>query len=196
MCKSVITVAPECTLHAKICEYCLSKKVMLVRKKLNFIVPVVKSPTMELRIRQLTNANFAAVKVLFRKAFAEEIYPYEDLDQSWIERSKPDSFGFFYQGNLIGFVIASYHVRNKSNMYIDYLALDPEFRGNGIGSFLLKLLIGKCYKKNGSMHLYPEREELLSWYTRHGFCETSKNYFVFHSYGTRKQHAIHKSLGL
>jgi ribosomal protein S18 acetylase RimI-like enzyme len=151
---------------------------------------------MELRIRQLTNTHFADVKVLFRKAFAEGTYPDEHLELSWIERSNPDSFGFFHEGRLIGFVIASFHVHNGSNMYIDYLALDPEFRGHGVGSALLKRLLEKCYKKNGSLHLYPERSELVNWYTRHGFSETNKNYYVFHSYNTRKQHVYHKALGL
>jgi ribosomal protein S18 acetylase RimI-like enzyme len=159
-------------------------------------VKVLPTVNMELRIRQLTNANFSAVKVLFRKAFAEDTYPDEDLELSWIERSNPDSVGFFHEDRLIGFVIASYHVKNGPNMYINYLALDPEFRGNGIGSVLLKRLLVKCYKNNRSMHLYPERPELLNWYTRHGFCKTNNNYYVFHSYNTRKQHVYHKSLGL
>jgi GNAT superfamily N-acetyltransferase len=154
-----------------------------------------ESPTMEVRIRQLSNANFADVKVLFRKAFDEK-YPEEDLDISWIARSIPNSFGFFNDGRLIGFAIASFHRKNGSSMYIDYLALDPEFRGNGVGSVLLKKLLERCYRNNGSVHLYPERPELLGWYTRHGFCETSKNYYVFHSYNTRKQHIYHKALGL
>jgi ribosomal protein S18 acetylase RimI-like enzyme len=154
---------------------------------------------MEVRIRPLTAANYAVVKILFRKAFNEETYPYEDLETSWIERSHPDSFGFFSQQDgdkMIGFVIGSYHSQNGSNLYIDYLALDPEFRGNGIGSVLLRRLVEKCYRKGGSIHLYPEREELHNWYKRNGFYESSKNYYVFHSYSTRKQHAIHKSLGL
>jgi GNAT superfamily N-acetyltransferase len=151
---------------------------------------------MEVRIRQLTNKNLADVKVLFRKAFAAETYPEEDLEISWIERSNPDSFGFFIEGKLVGFVIASFHVQNKSSMYIDYLALDPEFRGNGVGSVLLKKLLEKCYKNNGSIHLYPERPELLNWYTRHGFRPTNNNYYVFHSYNTRRQHVYHKALGL
>jgi ribosomal protein S18 acetylase RimI-like enzyme len=151
---------------------------------------------MELRLRQLTPAHYAAVKVIFRNAFHEGPYPDEALETSWIERSHPDSFGFFSKDKMIGFVIASYHNHNGSNLYIDYLALEPEFRGNGVGSALLRRLVEKCYRKGGSIHLYPEREELHDWYKRNGFYESSRNYYVFHSYSTRKQHAIHKSLGL
>lgn len=152
--------------------------------------------TINIHIRQLTSSHYENVKDIFKKAFNTEKYPEEDLDTSWIERSHPDSFGFFHRGRLIGFVIASYHSRNGSNMYIDYLALDPEFRGNGIGSILLRRLVERRYNIRGSVHLYPERDELLSWYKRHGFNETNKNYYVFHSYGTRKQHVLHKALGL
>lgn len=151
---------------------------------------------MEVRIRQLTNANLPDVKILFRKAFDEETYTEEDLEISWIERSIPNSFGFFHDQRIIGFAITSFHRKNGSNMYIDYLALDPEFRGNGVGSVLLKKLLERCYMNNGSVHLYPERPELLNWYTRHGFCKTNKNYYVFHSYNTRKQHIYHRALGL
>jgi ribosomal protein S18 acetylase RimI-like enzyme len=157
-------------------------------------------PEMELRLRQLTPAHYATVKIIFRNAFHEGPYPDEALETSWIERSHPDSFGFFCkQGGeekMIGFVIASYHSHNGSNLYIDYLALNPEFRGNGVGSALLRRLVEKCYRKGGSIHLYPEREELHDWYKRNGFYESSRNYYVFHSYSTRKQHAIHKNLGL
>lgn len=152
--------------------------------------------TINIHIRQLTSSHYENVKDIFKKAFNTEKYPEEDLDTSWIERSHPDSFGFFHHGRLIGFVIASYHSRNGSNMYIDYLALDPEFRGNGIGSILLRRLVERRYNIRGSVHLYPERDELLGWYKRHGFNETNKNYYVFHSYGTRKQHVLHKALGL
>lgn len=151
---------------------------------------------MELYIRQLKQEHFEDVKVIFRKAFDPELYPDEDLNISWIERSDPDSYGFFYKDRMIGFAIASYHIKSGSNMYVDYIALDPEYRGNGLGSTLLCKLIEKCYKRNGSIHLYPEREELLDWYMRHGFRKTNNGYYVFHSYNTRRQHVYHKALGL
>ena len=152
--------------------------------------------TINIHIRQLSGSHYEKVKDIFQKAFDKNKYPEEDLETSWIERSHPDSFGFFVNERIIGFVIASYHSRNGSNMYIDYLALLPEFRGSGIGSILLRRLIERRYAVRGSLHLYPERDELLGWYKRHGFNETNKNYYVFHSYGTRKQNVLHKSLGL
>lgn len=150
----------------------------------------------QLEIEELTDEDYDDVKRIFRASFKEETYPMEDLETSWDYRSPPDSLGFFVGRRMIGFVIASFHKKNGPNMYIDYIALDTSFRGMGIGSKLMSTLIEKCYKEGGSIHLYPERSSLHSWYERHGFYKSSKNYFVFHSYGTRQQRMAHAALGL
>ena len=149
-----------------------------------------------MEIVELSDDDYYEVKRIFRISFKEETYPIEDLETSWDYRSPADSVGFFMGGKMIGFVLASFHKKNGSNMYIDYIALDPSFRGMGIGSRLMSRLIEKCYKEGGSIHLYPERGSLHAWYERFGFYKTAKNYFVFHSYGTRRQSAAHATLGL
>ena len=145
-----------------------------------------------MELRPLSKENYRDAKNLFKRTFK---IPYADFIVSWNERSTPDSFSIFYENRFIGFVIASYHRSSGSNMYIDYIALDPEYRGNGIGSTLLRMLVEKCYRENRSVHLYPERKDILSWYARHGFNQTINGHYVFHSYSTRKQHIHHKALG-
>jgi ribosomal protein S18 acetylase RimI-like enzyme len=102
-----------------------------------------------------------------------------------------------FRGNeLIGFVIASYHRSSATSLYIDYFALSPEVRGSGLGTKFLLELVTECFDSGGSIHLYPERQELVSWYERNGFRKTHGGYYVFHSYSTRQQHAVHQMLGL
>ena len=145
---------------------------------------------------ELDDSHYECVKGVFKAAFDQEKYPEDDLKVSWDYRSHENSFGFLLKGKLFGFVLASFHKKNGKNMYIDYIALAPEFRGNGLGSSLMTLLIKKCYKEGGSLHLFPERQSLHAWYERYGFYKTTKNYLTFHSYGTRRQSPAHSRLGL
>jgi GNAT superfamily N-acetyltransferase len=71
-------------------------------------------------------------------------------------------------------------------MYIDYIAIRSDYRGQGIGSVLITKLISMCYAENQSIHLYPERSEVQPWYLRHGFYETYGGFFNLHYYNTRR----------
>jgi ribosomal protein S18 acetylase RimI-like enzyme len=143
-------------------------------------------------LRRLTEKDYPAVEELFRVSFKIE----GDLLISWAERSKKDSMGLFDKEVLIGFCIASYHRSSGDSMYIDYFALKPEYRGSGLGTNFLLELVTDTFDRNGSIHLYPEREELIPWYERNGFRKTHGGYYVFHSYMTRAQSKVHKMLGL
>ena len=88
-------------------------------------------------------------------------------------------------GELIGFLITSYHKTSGANLYIDYIALKSEWRGQGLGSLILRDLLAQCKKERRSVHLFPERPELHPWYKSLSFRETNKGFFNFHSYETR-----------
>ena len=142
--------------------------------------------------RRLTETDYPAVEEMFLSSFK---IPIGDFLISWAERSKKDSMGLFDNG-LIGFCIASYHRSSGNSMYIDYFALKPEYRGSGLGTKFLLELVTDAFDNNGSIHLYPEREELIPWYERNGFRKTHGGYYVFHSYMTRAQSKVHSMLGL
>ena len=144
---------------------------------------------MDIIIKELTDNDYRAAKGIYREFFDREKFKLHHINCSWVNRSKPDSYGFFTPDNtLIGFVIASFHTRNGNNMYIDYIALDKNYRGKGMGSLLLKTLVKECYKNRQAVHLYPERPELEDWYQRHGFNESYDGVFNFHYYETRNQY--------
>ena len=145
--------------------------------------------------RRLTEKDFPAVEELFLATFPHT--PEGDFLISWEFRSKKDSMGIFQPGgSLMGFVIGSYHSSSGNSLYIDYFALKPEYRGSGIGTNFLLQLVTEAFDSNGSIHLYPEREQLVPWYERNGFHKTHGGYYVFHSYKTRAQTEVHKMLGL
>ena len=136
---------------------------------------------------QLTDLHYRSVKAIFRDTFDRSIFDTSSLNISWYNRSKEESYGFFLDGNLIGFIITSYHVKNKDNLYVDYIAFDKEYRGKGLGTAILKDML-KGFKDVGrSVHLYPERQELWPWYERLGFQKTHNGYMNFHSYETRSK---------
>ena len=122
---------------------------------------------------------------MYKKTFPE--IPLEDLDISWDYRSRPDSYGIWDGDRLAGFVLASFHTRSGSSMYIDFFALDESDRGNGLGTQLVQEFLSSLIEKNGSVHLFPRNEKVAKWYMRNGFCESTNGYYVCHSYQTRSK---------
>ena len=145
---------------------------------------------MSIQRRALRESDYSQVEELFTISFPK--IPPGDLLVSWTGRSRK-SIGMFIYDMLVGFVIAS---QTSTSVYIDYFALHPDFRGGGLGSSFLLELVKECYETNGSVHLYPERDDLVPWYERNGFRKTHGGYYVFHSHKTRAQHAVHLRLGL
>ena len=139
----------------------------------------------------LDNSHYRAVRALFKNTFDPEAFPVNSLNISWHNRSKEESYAFLDPLNkkLVGFIITSYHARNKDNLYVDYIALDPSCRGKGLGTAIVKAFLEEIKKHRRSIHLYPARKELYSWYERLGFYKTHGGYYNFHSYETRTRTA-------
>jgi len=135
----------------------------------------------------LEESHYRAVKELFKNTFDPEAFPVNSLNISWHNRSKEESYAFLdpLDKNLIGFIITSYHARNKDNLYVDYIALDSSSRGKGLGTAIVKAFLEEIKKHRRSIHLYPARKELHGWYERLGFYKTHGGYYNFHSYDTR-----------
>lgn len=149
---------------------------------------------MNFQQKPLEESDFARVELLFIKTFPT--IPTEDLYISWEFRSKKHSMGIVLSDRLVGFVICSYHRSSGKSLYVDYFALEPDYRGSGLGTQFLLQLVTETFDSNGSIHLYPARGQLVSWYERNGFRKTHGGYYVFHSYKTRAQTKVHKMLGL
>ena len=136
---------------------------------------------------QLTDAHYRAVKAIYRDTFDRTEFQIKDLNTSWHYRCQEESYGFILNGVLIGFIITSYHVKNKDNLYVDYIAFDKQYRGKGLGTAILKDMLKSFQEVGRSVHLYPERPELWDWYSRLGFQMTHDGFMNFHSYNTRSK---------
>jgi ribosomal protein S18 acetylase RimI-like enzyme len=135
----------------------------------------------------LEDKHYRAVKGIFRDTFDRTIFDIHHINTSWRNRSKEESYGFMLNGVLIGFIITSYHVKNKDNLYVDYIAFDQQYRGRGLGTSVLTDMLNGFKELGRSVHLYPERQELWPWYERLGFQKTFNGYMNFHSYETRSK---------
>lgn len=131
---------------------------------------------------------------LFKNEWIEK--PDCDFSTSWNGRDESSVAILDENNKFIGFIISSYHRKNGDNLYIDYIALNDDNKGKGIGSKILKQYISNAFAKKSSVHLWPDSDDILPWYTRHGFSPTNDGYYNFHSYETRRQDKIHKGLGL
>ena len=138
-----------------------------------------------MNFKRLTQHHKRAVRAIFVKTFPE--IPLEDLNISWNSRSKADSYGIWLGHSLAGFIIASFHTSSASSMYVDFFALDEAYRGNGLGTKLLQDFLGHLVTKTGSIHLYPRNPSVAKWYAQNGFRESTKGYYVCHTYKTRSK---------
>lgn len=136
----------------------------------------------------LQQKHYRAVRSLFKETFDPKIFTTHSLNISWHYRSKEESYAFLNKNKkFIGFIITSYHKQNKENLYVDYIALHPAYRGQGIGTAIIMEFLQEVKKHRRSIHLYPERKELYGWYERLGFYKTHGGYYNFHSYETRSK---------
>lgn len=149
---------------------------------------------MDFRVVRLTKNYRSLVYDLFVKEWPEK--PESDFITSWDGRDESSIAVLNGARKFIGFIISSYHPSNGGNLYIDYIALTAECKGHGIGSKILKGFVSKAFANKSSVHLWPDKDELLDWYERNGFSHTNDGYYNFHSYETRRQNEVHNSLGL
>lgn len=144
---------------------------------------------MKFAIRPLLQQDYRSIKDIFHDAFDAWKLPVTDLGISWRRRSIPDSRGIFSrEGDLLGFAIVSFHKRNGTNRYLDYLAIHSSFRGKDLGTILLSDVIESCRDDKSSIHLYPvDSPRIKAWYESHGFRDTNNGYMNLHFYETRSK---------
>lgn len=156
------------------------------------------NPHMEYTTAPLTDNYKFKVRSLFVENWPEKSE--SDFEISWDGRDASSlvilDMVASRRGKFSGFVIASYHKQSGDNLYIDYIALTNDCKGRGIGSKVLASYVNEAFATKSSLHLWPDKDELLAWYTKHGFTQTNDGYYNFHSYETRRQNQIHTRLGL
>jgi len=144
---------------------------------------------MQTVIRPLTEKDYTSVKDIFYDTFKEPEYADKNCEESWRDRSVPDSLGIFSTKDaLLGFAIVSFHKRNGPNRYLDYLAVHSAYRGQDLGSKLLGHILQICRELRQGIHLYPvASERVKAWYRSQGFRETTGGYMNQHFYPTRSK---------
>ena len=143
---------------------------------------------MQTVVQPLTTNDYESVKDIFYDSFKGSEYADKNCEESWRDRSVPDSLGIFSEGVLLGFAIVSFQKRNGPNRYLDYLAVHSAFRGQDLGSKLLKHILQICRNLRQSIHLYPvDNDRIKAWYRSHGFYDTASGYMNQHFYETRSK---------
>jgi GNAT superfamily N-acetyltransferase len=108
-------------------------------------------------VKHLRMHNYREVKNIFYDTF--DLHDDVDFFAAWRNRNQRSSMGLFYRGTLIGFGLVA-------GKRLWFLAIVKQFRGNGIGSFLLNSIL----KTMNSCYLTPVNDpKIINWYERHGF---------------------------
>lgn len=128
----------------------------------------------------LKQTDYAVTKQLFYTVFDQTEDPY--FRDAWTSRDRSKTLGYWSNGVLLGaaLVSRSYPSTNR----LDYIFVDPEYQGDGIGSALLDAVLAL----SPSIHLTAvENPVVRTWYERRGFHESSDHMFVRHRYPIRSR---------
>ncbi len=107
-----------------------------------------------------------------KKAFLKSQF---DLQQKHYDKTYPkaDKQIVLWQNQPVGYLHTHFAHKDKRLHLID-ISLLPEWRGQGVGSWLLGLLMDKATAKNAKMSLYVHQlNPAKSLYLRLGFVEVS-----------------------
>ena len=123
------------------------------------------------------------VRQIFKKTFDNSELPY--FNEAWNHRTREHSMGVWTYGKLIGVAI----VRDNK---LEYICVDPEYQGKGVGTELLRYVLTLC----PNLYLHPADDPVLcKWYEREGFqlsnevdySTYTKRCYVHHDHFTRSK---------
>lgn len=151
---------------------------------------------MKFHLKQLKATDAKSIKDIYDLVFPPSMN--KDLHTAWRWRLDDLCLGSFTsQGDLVGFILCDVGGYRFESIYVNFIAVHPDFQQYGIGSTLIKSILQKAINERKSVSLTPVPVKYIqSWYSKHGFYIThiekanEGGDFIlmnFHSYLTRKQ---------
>jgi len=133
-----------------------------------------------MKIGQLCETDFERVYNLFHTVFDRTKWE-QDFMSAWSTRNQEASIGAYSEdGKLLAYAIITvkedstqipYRKDSREYWFLEFLAVDPEAQGLGLGTTLLQILL----QKNTRIALVPlNNEKLIQWYKKYGFTVISK----------------------
>lgn len=109
-------------------------------------------------MRVLNEEDFTDSLRIFWQVFEED--ELDNFLQSWRERRREVSYGFFTGKSMEGFVVT------RAN-HIEFIGVDPKAQGKGIGTHLLHKVMEEL---EGDITLIPINDDkIIHWYKKNGF---------------------------
>jgi ribosomal protein S18 acetylase RimI-like enzyme len=126
-----------------------------------------------MRVSELSENDFERVYNMFHKVFDRTKWE-QDFHVAWSTRIQEASIGAYSEdGSLLAYAIVTTKEDQTQTPYwfLEFLAVDPDAQGGGLGSTLLRILL----EKNKRIALVPlNNDKLIHWYKRHGFTIVSR----------------------
>ena len=155
-----------------------------------FLLGVMHLCSMNGKILPATNADIPQLLQLINSAYRGEdakkgwtheadlidgpIRTNEKLLKQLIEKPETAILKFEQEGKIIGCV---YLEKKSQRLYLGMLSVLPEVQAQGVGKQLLKAADEYASKNNCKtieMTVISVRDELIKWYERHGYYQTTK----------------------
>lgn len=115
-----------------------------------------------MRIQPLKWSDYARARDIIEKTF--DLYELPCFADAWTRRHPTASYAMTSHGALLGFILIS------TTCHVEYVAVDPDFQGWGIGSKLLVHALAALKDSTWAVWLKTANDpRLRGWYERHGF---------------------------
>jgi ribosomal protein S18 acetylase RimI-like enzyme len=118
-------------------------------------------------LRYLKKTDFDDIWRIFYKVFGR--HEDEAFLNAWIHYNPALSYCIVNkEDNPEAFLITKEH-------HIEFIGVNPDSQGKGLGTILLHSLLDRCKRENLSVSLVPSNSDpnLVLWYEKHGFRKTT-----------------------
>ena len=122
-----------------------------------------------MKISNLVESDYVGVWNLFSRVF-DRLKEEDTFYSAWECREKELSFCFREENKVIAFILVRRETDTKHR--IEFLAVDPDTQGSGIGTTLLHKVMSMCQ----SISLIPINDQrIIHWYMKNGFKLVSRS---------------------
>ena len=123
-------------------------------------------------VRYLQKTDFDQCWNIFYKVFCR--HEDEAFLNAWIHYNPALSYCVVNESetNIEGFLLST---NAKNSIHIEFIGIDSNSQGKGLGTILLHSLLDRCKRENLSVSLVPSNSDpkLIRWYEKHGFQRTN-----------------------
>jgi len=143
-----------------------------------------KKPGLSVIFSKAAKRDIKPMAKVFQRAFAPNgpSDPVEYLRSARHDPSHRLTVAKNLNGRIAGFIITDFNSFSKNSLYVDQLAVDPDFQGHGIGRKLMKQAEDIALKQGFNavaLHVRKDNDKAISLYESMGYKKIGSKWWYY-----------------